>query len=370
MSAFATATDWKETIPGERDESASGVVIEDFAVDDLRSFDAAKDPTNRIGKRYACVGGTVLWAGGSGYGKSTLMMQAAIYWASGKSFFGIAPVRSLRVLIVQAENDLGDTAEMLQGVIRAIAASGDMSETELWSVVKENVVIKRVVGAIGPKFLSVLESLVQQHKPDIVFIDPLFAFCGCDLLDAAAVSLFLREGLIPLAVRHRACVHVVHHVGKPNRDNGAKASWNEAEFQYLGFGSSEIQNAFRAVNILLPVSGHDGTYRLILSKRGSRAGALDTDGEHTTNLYLQHSKQGICWEQVPRPDAKTRFKRQYTVEDVLEHMNHTEGAKTGAIKKQVCEETGMSHGTFYDLWKELKSKQKINVDSEGLWLRK
>src|SRR4030095_4996302 len=121
------------------------------------------------------------------------------------------------------------------------------------------------------------ESLIKQYKPDIVFIDPLFAFAGCDLKDTSAVSLFLREGVIPLAVRSRVCVHVVHHVVKPARDNDAKNSWSEADFQYLGFGSSEIQNTFRAVNILLPVAGHEGTYRLILSKRGSRAGALDSD---------------------------------------------------------------------------------------------
>src|SRR4030095_17097968 len=100
---------------------------------------------------------------------------------------------------------------------------------------------------------------------------------GCDLLNAKEVGLFVREGIIPVAVRQRVCIHVVHHVGKPSRDGDTKTSWSDLDFQYLGFGSSEIQNAFRAVNILLPVSGHEGVYRLILSKRGSRAGALDSD---------------------------------------------------------------------------------------------
>jgi len=212
-------------------------------------------------------------------------MQAAVYWATGEPFFGIKPVRALKVLMVQAENDFGDTAEQLQGVVRGIQATGDLSgDSELHIAITQNIVIERVIGVTGARFLAVLESLVQLHKPDLVFVDPLFAFAGCDLIDAPQVSEFLREGLIPLAVRNKVCVHVVHHIGKPARDNNAKQSWSELDYQYLGFGSSEIQNAFRAVNILLPVSGHEGVFRLILSKRGSRAGALDIDGERTTHF--------------------------------------------------------------------------------------
>jgi hypothetical protein len=49
-------------------------------------------------------------------------MQAASYWAVGKAFFGILPGEvfqkaGMRILLVQAENDEGDLAEMRDGVL-------------------------------------------------------------------------------------------------------------------------------------------------------------------------------------------------------------------------------------------------------------
>ena len=372
----------QETIASARDEGCEFIAdsdapsgnTENFALADLVTFDCTNDPTNLIGQRWNCQGGSSIWAGGAGYGKSGLLTQAGMYWATGKPFFGIMPVRPLKVLIIQAENDFGDTAEQVQGVLRGIEASGDLGlASDLQSTIARNITIVRVIGSTGAKFLGRLESLIRLHKPDLVIIDPLFAFAGCDLVDTPRVSEFLREGLIPIAVRNGICVHVVHHISKPSRDNDAKKGWPDVDFQYLGFGSSEIQNAFRAVNIFLPVSGHEDVYRLILSKRGSRAGAVDVHGFPTTSLYLARSKTGIFWTQIEKPQspqAATRFKLKYSVDALLNEMSHTEGQKASALQKLVGEETGMARRTFYELWAILKAEQKIHVDSNGLWTKK
>jgi hypothetical protein len=372
----------EHTIDIARDESVEFLSAEsclrngcaqNFVIADLLTFDPGTDPTNLLGQRYQCEGGTIMWAGGAGYGKSSLVTQASIYWSIGQPFFGIKPVRPLKILIVQGENDFGDTAEQLQGAIRGIDASGDFPKSELQNTIASNLVFERVIGATGPKFLAVLRSLIQLHRPNLVFVDPLFAFAGCDLIDAPQMSAFLREGLIPLAVRNNVGVHVVHHIGKPARDNNAKQSWSELDYQYLAFGSSEIQNAFRGVNVLLPVSGHEGVFRLILSKRGSRAGALDIDGERTTTLYIQRAKTGIFWSQIYKPDPvgmATRFKAEYNDTQILEHMSDTEGAKTSELQKRVSEESGMSRRKFYEMWAELKLAGKIKEDFAGLWLKK
>ena len=55
-----------------------------------------------------------LFVGQSGIGKSSLCMQLAINWALGRTTFGIRPERPLKSLIVQAENDVGDVAEMFR----------------------------------------------------------------------------------------------------------------------------------------------------------------------------------------------------------------------------------------------------------------
>src|SRR5262249_26833152 len=202
-----------------------------------------------------------------------------------------------------------------------------------------------------------------------VWIDPLFAFAGCDLLNAEKTGRFLREGLFPIAVKCNVCLQVIHHVGKPNRDD--KDHRTDIDFQYLGFGTSEIQNAFRAINILIPVPKTD-VFRLILSKRGERAGGHTPDGEWTRNIYLQHSREGICWLQCDKPAEEEPAKGRpikYTKEQILEYMT-LDGVRTSTLCKHVRRETGMSQKTFYRLWLDLKEAGKIRVDQEELWYPK
>jgi hypothetical protein len=346
--------------------------VEDFSYSALVGFDAAKDPSVLLGRyRWLGQGYTCLWAGGSGYGKSTLQMQAALYWATGTSFFGIPAARPLKSLIIQAENDLGDTGEQFQGVLAGIKAAGDV---RLNGQVERMITIVRLIGATGDKFLSTLCSLLKLHKPDMVWIDPLFAFAGCDLVDTASVSKFLREGLIPIVVEHKVCAHVIHHIAKPARDNDAKKNWSSHDYQFLGFGSSEIQNAFRAVNILIPVAGHDGVFKLILSKRGSRSGAKDVHGEPSNVLFLSHAKEGMMtWSQVDEPDdaaKKGRREAKFNEKMILEEMSATDGQKASALQKHMREETGMSEKTFYRFWADLKESSRIRLDQNNLWIRK
>jgi hypothetical protein len=285
-------------------------------------------------------------------------------------------------LIIQAENDLGDTGEQLQGVIEGIKrATGDieLDNDSRRKLIEHNIVIKRVVGCTGHNFCSLLDALIESERPDLPWVDPLFAFAGCDLLNAKEIGSFIREGIIPVAVERKVCIHVVHHVSKPSRDNDAKALWSDLDFQYLGFGSSEIQNAFRAVNVLLPVAKCDSpngaqqqqtTFRLVLSKRGARAGAIDAQGQATNNLYLVQSREGLCWLQVDRPPEQKKqprktsgeFDRKFSVETLIEQIKEAPNLmKTSALMKYICTETGMSRATFYRLFDEAKNSKLIEL---------
>jgi hypothetical protein len=351
--------------------------VENFAIPDMINFVAARDETVLLGgNRWLGRGYTCLWAGGSGYGKSTLEMQAALYWATGTPLFGIKPVRALKSLIIQAENDLGDSAEQFQGVLAGIRKSGDVN---LNGNLETMLVLVRMVGCSGDKFLTQLRALLSVYKPDNVWIDPLFAFAGCDLVDTPAISRFIREGIIPAAIEHKVCAHVIHHIGKPARDNDAKKNWSSFDYQFLGFGSSEIQNSFRAVNILIPVAGHEGVFRLILSKRGERAGAKDIDGQFTTSIYMEHQRDGgLLWNQVDKPDEPVKqsraadhtFQARFTLQSVLDQMSKVNGWPAGDLQKQMKSETGMSEKTFYRLWADAKSQGKIKIDSDRKWTLK
>src|SRR5688500_19891006 len=78
------------------------------------------DPNELLRHRFLCRGGGLLLVGPTGIGKSSLSMQAMIMWAVGRGVFWIQPVRPLKSLLVQAENDEGDLAEMRDGVIAGL----------------------------------------------------------------------------------------------------------------------------------------------------------------------------------------------------------------------------------------------------------
>lgn len=345
-----------------------------FDLDTLLAFDSTADPNCLVGNRYLVRGGTSLWCAGSGYGKSSLAIQLAVYWACGRRCFGLRPVRALKSLIIEAENDEGDMAEQLQGVIQGISEFGDLDVQASREQIIKNVGIYRAVGKTGEDFLNLLRMLIPMDRPDFVWIDPLFAFSGCDLTDAEKTGTFLRRDLFPIAVKNNVAFNVIHHIGKPVRDSNkdTNAGTADIDYQYLGFGTSEIQNSFRAVNILLPVR-NTGTFKLVFSKRGERAGASDEHGNFMRSVYLQHSKKGICWlpaDEPEKPAPAGAAKLKYTDEHVLESMSAVNGVSIKELLESLKLNCGMSAATFYRLWDGLKRTGKIKPDGEGKWIKK
>lgn len=348
---------------------------ERFELKALLGFDAKKDPDCLVGNRYGVRGGQCLWAGGSGYGKSSLMMQIVMHLAVGSSIFGLRPVRPLKNLIIEAENDEGDMSEQLTGVLAGIRTIGEIDLDQQADVIEANVGIHRVIGKSGDAFLALLDTLCEIDRPDVVWIDPLFAFSGCDLIDSSRTGRFLREGLFPLLVKRRVWGNVIHHIGKPVREIKGGAPMSAIDYQYLGFGTSEIQNSFRAVNILVPVADSEGVYRLVFSKRGERANARTTEGDWTRSIYLKHSKpsEGICWLQVEEPEGKGKGKggrpSQFKGEMILDEMSVVHPVTTSALQLKLYREENMGRATFFNLFDELKKAGKIERRENG-WIRK
>lgn len=343
---------------------------EEFSCSDLRAFDATHDPNTLVGRRWIVRGGAGLWAGGSGYGKSSLVMQLAIYWGCGQASFGLRPVRALKSLIVQAENDRGDMAEQFQGALSGIKSVGDLDLNQCEEMIFKNIGIHRVIGKTGGAFLNLMEQLIELDRPDILWLDPLFAFSGCDLLNPEKTGRFLREGLFPIIVKHNIALNVIHHVGKPVREKqgGGETSMSDIDYQYLGFGTSEIQNAFRSVNILVPVSGTN-VYKLVLSKRGERAGAKDVDGHWARSVFLEHSREGICWLQCPEPEKTTGRPSEFDTKVILESMSAANPVKVAALQKQLYEEQNVSRATFYRLFAQLRKEGRVTQVEDG-WIKK
>ncbi len=268
---------------------------------DLRqalSWKPEDDNTWLLGEdRWLCESGSCLWVAQSGIGKSTLLVQAAMTWALGRPLFGIKPREPLKTVIIQAENDRGDLFEMVNGSLSGMG----LTESEIDEALGR-VFAYESIHRIGNAFIEYAREIIEFYKPHQVIVDPLLSFAGIPVNDQEKMTRFLREMITPLAKETGTLWHLIHHTGKPPRDKKAHDGWTNCDFSYLGAGSSELTNWARAVNVILSVA--PGIFKLVLSKRGTRAGATDpVTGDRTTAVYMRHSEHGLAWEQIPETDA-------------------------------------------------------------------
>lgn len=260
--------------------------------DALLSADRKNDPNNVIGNRWLCKGGSLLIVGQSGTGKSSLMMQAAVHWTLGRDFFGIKPVKALRSIILQAENDEGDVAEALQDVVAGAFVTADEKAN-----LKDGLAIFRDTVSTGTAFTKALRDLVIGHRADIVFVDPLLSFAGIDVSDQEQASNFLRHDLAPILLETGAILVAMHHTGKP-KTSAEKEGHTVADLAYAGLGSSEFTNYFREVAVLFRCQGEEPIYKFGLTKRRGRAGLKDANGQFKNEINICHSRdEGVIrWD--------------------------------------------------------------------------
>jgi hypothetical protein len=334
-----------------------GVEVHSF--EDLWKYKPEADPSALLGDRWVCQGGQLLLVGQSGVGKSSLTVQAAMMWALGLPFFGIKPARALRSLFIQAENDAGDMAEIVQGVMSYVVASAKMPQPDAVKKLKENVVFVRVTAQTGEAFVEVVRELLEKHGPmDLVFGDPLLSYIGDDISQQAVTSHFLRGLCNPLAFEHKFAWVWSHHTGKPQSDSKSRQHWNANDFAYIGLGSSELTNWARAIAVL-QTTKEQGTFKLLLAKRGLRAGVVDDHRLPVTSIIIQHADSGLHWEpgkldeeEDQTAGAKGHAGRKHSISpaDILElkaeHAKHSGpmGAFIAAMKKKY----GISKSKIYD----------------------
>lgn len=293
---------------------------EPLKVSALLEYPVENDPNSVIGQRYLCRGGSVILVGQSGIGKSSLTAQFALSWACGRDVFGIRPVKPLKILVIQAENDDGDLAEMTAGVLAGMGLDAFSDE---FDDIDRNIVFIRDTVETGFAFTERVRRLVDRHRPDVVFLDPLLSFVGGDISKQEVCSQFLRNWLNPISEQSGCIWFCIHHTGKPPGDGKARASWTDNDWAYAGMGSSELTNWARAVMVLRDVG--QGHFKLTMAKRGKRAGAVHLDGQPTTSIWLKHADKGICWIQVEEPE-----------EPEPEPRERRSGGKSGRPKAEVA----------------------------------
>jgi energy-coupling factor transporter ATP-binding protein EcfA2 len=326
FTVFATPAKYKDANDWIREESPDqhavfSAVIEKaknpildgvYNARTLMDVDTDNDPNALIGweRRFLAKGSAMFLIGPSGIGKSTLTMGMAIHAAAGVEWHGLTFRKPMRTLVVQAENDKGDLAEMLKGVLGNHHIRHALGDDGVRTVGK-NLMFRDCSDLTGERFVRWLEELIRETKADLVVVDPILSYVGDDISLQKVSSSFFRNGMGPMLSRTGAIAILVHHTGKPSRETKTPANWSDSDYSYNGLGSSDMINWARAAMVLMSTS-EKGIYRLLTTKRGARVGLrMQHNGQRSADIYIRHGidSEGQLWFQVPPPVADEKPER-------------------------------------------------------------
>jgi len=201
----------------------------------LRLQDVQAEPVSWLWPGYLPAGKVVVLDGDPGLGKSVLTLDLAARVSTGALMpDGTEPVKGA-VLILSAEDGLGDTIRP-----RLDAAGADCYQvitiTEItYADDEDGSVYARLVSI--PADLTAIEEVITSHGVVLVVIDVLMAYLGHDVNSHRDQDV--RRALAPVAAmaeRTGCCVLVLRHL---NKSGGASAI-------YRGGGSIGIVGAARA----------------------------------------------------------------------------------------------------------------------------
>lgn len=233
---------------------------------------------------------------------SSWALQEAACWTNGLPFFGFRPAKPLKFLIIQAENDEGDIAQVRDSVCTGL----NLTEEQRKIFFEYCIIYTADRGHSGLKFCQeVLRPLLDLHAPHIVDIDPLLSFVGGNVKEQENVTAFLRAYLNPELKDHRCACKLYHHTNKPPTGK-EKPNWVNGEMAYMGTGSSELANWARAI-VSLQSLGKAGYYKLHAAKRGARLGWRDEEGQVLYERVVCWSRDGGIYWRDPTAEEIAEF---------------------------------------------------------------
>lgn len=260
-------------------------------------------------------GGGALLISVSGAGKSVAQTQLDELFAVGRDFFGITPLRPLKIAVYQAEDDDDEVSDFRNNIRAGLHPQG--FTPELIEQAERNIVYHDVTGLAGDTFLDYVRYAQERDKADLLIINPLQSFAGCDISKNDQLSLFLRVRLNPILANPTApcAALVIHHTNKvPSNAKDRKAWLDTNSAAYAGAGGAELVNWARAVLTLRP---HEvqGFYDLIAAKRGKRLGWKDAEGSAITVKTIAHSEGLMFWREPSPEEVAAAESKAHVVDD-------------------------------------------------------
>ena len=237
--------------------------------------------------------------GPSGCGKSTLGFQMCCCWSAGMAGAHIAPVKPLRIAILQTEDSLNDLREYREGIL-----SQKCFTPEKIALVRRNLIVLEPVPGGSPDYLrALLKVVAEEYEPDLISLNPLLAFCTADYVKELGSMLY--TVIDPVIKKHRIGFLGVHHTPKPFH-NKAPGNYGAYDYQYLAAGDARIANWPRLSLQIEPISANPVlTAYFRIAKRWQRIAWLNEHGEPTRERFLKHSPDKIWWTDATQDEANS-----------------------------------------------------------------
>ena len=273
--------------------------VETFTFADLPDYvPENQDPNILVKGRWLERGGSAFWVSTAGTGKSIASEQLALSFAEGRPFAGLQPIRPIKFWVIQSEDSMSRLALDRADITAELAEQHpDVDWTKTWNKIK----FIKYPGKVGAEFLDCLnahlEAEMPENKPDVIIINPFFAFIGGPITDSAYVTPFLRggeilhkptTGLQYILERHRCAVLCFHHTPKPPTDKEIDGWMKSAFPEYQGAGSADITNWGRSFITMMRVKGHPEIVCLTAGKNGQELGWDMIDGAR--RRYMAYSE--------------------------------------------------------------------------------
>lgn len=194
----------------------------------IRMSDVEAEEVDWLWYPYIPLGKVTLLEGDPGLGKSWLTMALAAHISDNRKLLGARTRASGKVLLMSAEDGLGDTIRPRLDVLEAN--------------------VKNIYAYAKPVFLdedgfAEVEAEIEKIKPLLVIIDPIVAYMGAKVdLFRANETREIMSGLGQIAERHQCAILAVRHLTKGGKDKSI----------YRGVGSIDITAAARSALMVGP----------------------------------------------------------------------------------------------------------------------
>jgi hypothetical protein len=239
---------------------------------------------NLLGDRLLERGQGLILFGPAGCGKSVAGLQACTEWASGMDGLHIKPAFPLKIVLLQTEDSENDYRETLAGILTSSLFSPDRI-----TLLKQNLIIlPPVSGGTGHDLSALLNAAAITHSPDLVYVNPLLAFCPGD--PTRELGGLLYQTIDPILKKHCVGFLGVHHTPKTN--NRDTSGYGAHDYQYLAAGDARVANWPRGMIQIEPVA--HGVYRFRAAKRWQRTG-WTWAGKPVKERFFSHCPTEIRW---------------------------------------------------------------------------